>query len=163
MRTIVLFFALLITSSCILSACGGIRPSAHFIINNESEASVPMTVSITQKDHSSPAHLLTQSMQPGIQQIPAGKFKKGMYQVTASVNGDSPVQTKSLSLDADRWIIINYINSDSLGIQRKYGYVDPMLMKKMGDRYAGIDIFSENRLPPTLMKYPAKTSQPADH
>lgn len=162
MRRIVLPVVLLISSAILISACGGIRPTALLIINNESDAPVALTVSITHKNQVSPDHLLTQTIQPGIQQIPAGKFRKGIYRITAAAAGGNPVQTRSLSLDTDRWIIINYINSDSLGIQRKYGYVDTTLMKKIGDRYTSIDIFNENRLLPTLIKYPVKNNLPSD-
>lgn len=156
MRAIV-SFAFMISCLWLLSACGGFRPAANLVINNESNTAVPLQIAISKKGSNTPSHTITESIAPGIQQIAAGRFAKGQYEVTASLTNGAVTLTRPVSLDTDRWIIINYISSDSLSIQRKYGYVDTAFVKKTDDRYTGIDIFSENRLLPTLIPFNKKT------
>ncbi len=40
------------------------------------------------------------------------------------------------------------LTSMMTSIQRKYGYVDTSLMKKVNGKYTGPDMYNENRKPP---------------
>ena len=145
-------FSFMLAGLFVLSGCGGFRPAANLVINNESDAAVPMQIAFSKKGSNTPIHTLAQTINPGVQQIAAGKYQKGQYEVTATVASGAVSLSRPVSLDSDRWIVINYISADSLSIQRKYGYVDTLYMKKSNDRYSGIDIFSENRMLPTLIQ-----------
>lgn len=136
--------------ACLLEGCGSSRPVAHLIINNESQEAVPLQITLIGQGNQSPGHIITQTVQPGIQELPAGKFHKGLYYIVAEAKKGIISQVRPLSLDGDRWIIVNYMSSDSLNIQRKYGFVDTSILKKADGRYTGIGLYSENRVLPTL-------------
>jgi len=157
MRTIV-SSTFVMVCSWLLSACGGFRPAANLVINNESNTAVPLQIRIAKKGSNQASHSLTSNIAPGIQQIAAGRFAKGQYEVTASLTNGTVSLTRPVSLDTDRWIIINYISSDSISIQRKYGFVDTSFVKKENERFTGIDIYSENRILPTLLQFNKKAS-----
>ncbi len=144
------------------SACGIYKPTARLVINNDGVNAVPLQVSITKLGENNPSHILKETLQPGIHEIPAGRFQKGLYFVTAETGTGSVKQTKPVSLDTDRWIIINYLDNDSATIQRRYGYIDTSYLKKNGERFSGIDLFTENRMLPTLLKSNTKNNQSPD-
>lgn len=146
-RVLLLF---IVCCACLLGGCGSSRPMAHLIINNESQEAIPLQVTLTKQGNPSPGHIITQTVQPGIQEFPAGKFYKGLYYIVAEAKKGIVSQTIPLSLDSDRWIIVNYMSGDSLSIQHKYGFVDTSILKKADGRYTGIDLYSENRILPTL-------------
>ncbi|MES2002917.1 MAG: hypothetical protein V4450_00245 [Bacteroidota bacterium] len=136
--------------ACFLISCSSVRPSAHIIINNDSNKDVPLQVSITDAGSHTVSRTISQTLRPGIQEIAAGKFAKGLYNVAVETDKGIVSISKPVSLDADRWIIINYTSTDSMSIAKKYGYVDTNFLKKINGKYTGIDLFSENRRPPSL-------------
>ncbi len=73
-----------------------------------------------------------------------------MYAISAETSNGVVSSTKKVSFDSDRWIIINFMHDDSLNIQRKYGYVDTSVLKKINGKYTGLDMYAESRRPPTL-------------
>jgi hypothetical protein len=149
MRTRVLTsFALL----CILlfAACSASHPTAHVIINNDSDRDLPLNLSISNNEKNGTQKTFTSNIKPGLQELSPEKFPKGMYAVCAQTSNGTVSSTKTVSFDSDRWIIINFMQADSLNIQRKYGYVDTSLLKKVNGKYTGLDMYAENRRPPTL-------------
>ncbi len=149
MRTSVLTpFAFL--AAFVLDACSTSRPVAHLIINNDSQQSIPIKLSVISENSGTTHATINQTLAPGLQEISAGRFAKGMYQVLVTTADGQVSSSKKVSLDAERWIIINYTSNDSLSIYKKYGYVDTSLLKKIDGRYTGIDMFTENRRLPTL-------------
>jgi len=149
MRTRVLFSIALF---CVFAfvACSSSRPMAHLIINNESGSQIPLNVSITHTNNGASVRTINNIAQPGLQELEAGRFSKGTYSVSAETNNGFVAVKKDVSFDTDRWIIITYIYNDSLNIQKKYGYVDTSLLKKINGKYAGINLYSETRRPPSL-------------
>lgn len=131
-------------------SCSPSRPMAHLIINNESGTAIPISLSIARVNETAGAITISNIIKPGLQELPAGRFAKGAYLVTASANNGLISINKTLSFDADRWIIINYTHDDSLSIQKKYSYVDTSLLKKVNGKYTGLDMYIENRRPPSL-------------
>lgn len=149
MRTRVLFPVTLFCA-VVFSACGLSRPMAHLIINNESGMDIPLNVSITSNIKGEPGETINNTIKPGLQELDTRKFPKGAYSITAATNNSLISVKKSLSLDTDKWIMITYTHNDSMNIQKKYGYVDTSLLKKVNGKYTGLDMYIENRKPPTL-------------
>ncbi len=137
-------------STAVLFACSASRPMAHLIINNDSQHSIPIKLSVISENNGTTHTTIRQTLTPGLQEFNAGRFAKGMYQVSITTSDGQVSSSKKVSLDTERWIIINYTSNDSLSIYRKYGYVDTSLLKKIDGRYTGIDMFTENRRLPTL-------------
>jgi hypothetical protein len=149
MRTRVLTpFAL----SCLLlfAACSASHPTAHVIINNDSDRDIPLNLSISNNDKNSTQKIFSNNIKPGLQELAPEKLSKGMYAICAQTSNGQISSTKQVSFDSDRWIIINFMHADSLNIQRKYGYVDTFLLKKINGKYTGLDMYAESRRPPTL-------------
>lgn len=134
----------------ILFSCSTSRPMAHLIINNDSQQSIPIKLSVISENSGTTHATINQTLKPGLQELSAGRFAKGMYQVLVTTADGQVSSSKKVSLDSERWIIINYTSNDSLSIYKKYGYVDTSLLKKIDGRYTGIDMFTENRRLPTL-------------
>lgn len=141
---------ILCLSIWLLQSCISSRAVAHMIFYNNSDKEVPIRLSITKNNKSNPHKVLLHTIQPGLQELEVGSFAKGAYSVTAETADGNLVVTKPVSLDTERWIILNYTSADSLSIQKKYGYVDTTVLKKVYGRFTGIDIYSENRRPPSL-------------
>lgn len=148
-RTSTFLGGILLLSGWLLQSCAS-RSQAHMILYNDSDRETPIRLSITKNEKRSPNKIITHTLKPGLQEVEIGKFTKGAYSVTAETQNGEIFLTKPLSLDTERWIILNYTNGDSLAIQKKYGYVDTLAMKKIDGRYIGIDMYSENRRPPSL-------------
>lgn len=134
----------------LLQSCINSRTVAHMIFYNNSDKEAPIRLSITKNNKNNPHKVLLHTIQPGLQELEVGSFAKGAYSVTAETANGNLVVTKPVSLDTERWIILNYTSADSLSIQKKYGYVDTTVLKKVDGRFTGIDIYSENRRPPSL-------------
>lgn len=141
---------LFLVTAWLVQACGSSRSAAHAIIFNESDQETPIRLSITHPNKTIPHTIIQHTLKPGLQEVEVGRFAKGQYLVTAETVGGKVSLTKSVSLDTERWIIINYISTDSLSIQKKYGYVDTTVLKKIEGRYTGVDMYSENRRPLSL-------------
>ena len=138
--------------SCLLllAACSASRPTAHVIINNDSDRDIPLNLSISNDDKSGSQKSFSSNIKPGLQELSPGKLSRGMYAISAETSDGVVTSTKKVSFDSDRWIIINFMHADSLCIQRKYGYVDTSLLKKINGKYTGLDMYAESRRPPTL-------------
>ena len=149
MRLRVLSFITL-SVSVLSVACTVSRPTAHLIINNDSNTEIPMNLVIAPKNDKKAAKTISQTIKPGLQQLNPEKFAKGSYIISAQTNNGQICNKQNLSLDSDRWIIINYIHNDSLGIYKKYGYVDTSVLKKIDGKYAGLDMYSGSRKPASL-------------
>lgn len=142
-----MFIAIALTMG--LSACSTSRSAAHLLLYNNSEAATPVSIIIKKPDHTT-VKSFTNSLTPGLQELELGHFTKGNYLITASTNNGLVNITKNLSLDNERWVIINYSQDDSLKIQKIYGYIDTSVLKKINGKYTGIDLYTESRRPPTL-------------
>lgn len=141
---------ILCLSLWLLQSCVSSRAVAHMIFYNNSDKEAPIRLSITKNNKNNPNKVILHTIQPGLQELKVGSFAKGAYSVTAEAANGNLVVTKPVSLDTERWIILNYTSADSLSIQKKYGYVDTSVLKKVDGRFTGIDIYSENRRPPSL-------------
>jgi hypothetical protein len=86
MRTRVLTpFAL----SCLLlfAACSASHPTAHVIINNDSDRDIPLNLSISNKDKdTAPRKPYSNNIKPGLQELAPEKLPKGMYAICAETN-----------------------------------------------------------------------------
>ncbi|MES2374612.1 MAG: hypothetical protein V4557_18695 [Bacteroidota bacterium] len=134
----------------LFAACSASRPTAHVIINNDSDGDIPLNLSISSNDKSGTQKTFRSNIKPGLQELSSEKLTKGMYAISAETNNGLVTSTKKVSFDSDRWIIINFMHNDSLNIQRKYGYVDTTMLKKINGKYTGLDMYAESRRPPTL-------------
>lgn len=132
--------------------CVSSRPSAHIIINNENpyQQSVYLTVQMSGKTDHSKEVLANATVQPGLQFIPGKKYKKGTYELNIDAHDGTLTVKHPLTLDTDRWIIINYLLGDSSSIVKTYGYLDTTSFKKVNGRYANLDVYIDNRRPPNL-------------
>lgn len=135
--------------ACLLS-CTASRPAAYVIINNESSETIPIDLLIYNQHEGKQKERISHSVRPGLQHIPVKKFPKGSYSVEVKANAGVISKKYPLALDTDRWIMITYMNDDSTGIQKKYGYVDTTDLKKINGKYTGINLYVENRRPPNL-------------
>src|SRR5437868_4884218 len=116
--------------SCLLlfAACSASRPTAHVIINNDSDRDIPLNLSILNNDKSGSQKTFSSNIKPGLQELSPGKLSRGVYAISAETSNGVVSSTKKVSFDSDRWILINFMHADSLCIQRKYGYVDTFLL-----------------------------------
>ncbi len=134
-----------------LAGCHVSRPTAYVIINNESVDRTPVNMSIALHDRKTGKDILQQTtIQPGLQFIPGKKYKKGTYNITVGANDGALNIKHPITLDTDRWIIINYTLGDSANIMKTYGYLDTASHKKINGRYANLDMYVEYRRPPNL-------------
>ncbi|SDX48569.1 hypothetical protein SAMN05444410_11749 [Hydrobacter penzbergensis] len=132
--------------------CGTSRPTAHIIVNNENAYQQPvyLTVQMSGKAEHSKEVLANATVQPGLQFIPGKKYKKGTYELNIDAHDGTLNVKHPLTLDTDRWIIINYLLSDSSSIVKTYGYLDTTSFKKVKGRYVNLDVYIDNRRPPNL-------------
>lgn len=136
----------------VLLGCGASKPTAHIIINNENAYNTPVnvTVSLAGKGEQPKEMLPQTAVKPGLQFIPGKKYKKGTYYLKVGANDGSFNINHPITLDTDRWIIINYMLGDSANIVKTYGYLDTTSFKKVNGRYANLDVYIDNRRPPNL-------------
>lgn len=139
-----------LSASLLFVACAGPRTTAHVIVNNDSNTEIPMNLVISETGKKPSSKTISQTIKPGLQQLNAEKFAKGFYTISAETNNGQVCIKQNLSLDTDRWIIINYVQNDSMNIYKKYGYVDVAALKKIDSKYAGIDMYSSSRKPASL-------------
>ncbi len=132
--------------------CRTTRPAAHIIINNENAYQQPvnLTVSMHNNNDASKELLVSKTVQPGLQIIPGKKYRKGTYELNIGTDDGNLNIKHPITLDTDRWIIINYLLGDSSSIVKTYGYLDTTSFKKVNGRYANLDVYIDNRRPPNL-------------
>lgn len=133
-----------------LAACSSYRPMAHLVVYNNSDSGTPIDVSITHRTKGTVNQTIHTTLKPGLQELDPRHFSRGAYDVTAEANNGLVSVKKNMVLDTDRWVIITYTYHDSANIQKSYGYVDTAVLKKINGKYAGLDMYIENRKPPTL-------------
>ncbi|MDB5210249.1 MAG: hypothetical protein JWQ30_1076 [Sediminibacterium sp.] len=132
----------------LLAACSASRPTAHVIINNDSDKDIPLNLSISnKKDMGQSPMVFNINIKPGLQEMAPEKLSRGFYSVSAETSNGLVSTSRNVNFDSDRWIIINFMHNDSLNIQRKYGFVDTTMLKKVNGKYTGMDMYSENRRP----------------
>lgn len=134
----------------VLTACSSSRPMAHLIAYNNSDSGTPIDVSITCHTKGTAYQTIHTTLKPGLQELNSRYFSKGAYNVAAEANNGLVSVKKNMVLDSDRWVIITYTYHDSASIQKSYGYVDTTVLKKINGKYAGLDMYIENRKLPTL-------------
>src|SRR6476659_9228679 len=109
---------IILSASSLFIACASSRPAAHLIINNDSNTEIPMNLVISETGKKPNSKTISQTIKPGLQQLNAEKFMKGAYTISAETNNGQVCIKQNLSLDTDRWIIINYMHNDSLNIYK---------------------------------------------
>lgn len=138
----VLSFAGLGFTSCMTS-----RYTTHWIVNNDSDKEVSLQMSVGRPE-SGNSRARTYKVKPGLQELGAESFSKGMYSL-AAVSGDVSKAVR-MYVTSDVWVIINYIERDSAQLQHKYGFIDTEILQKKDGKYTGISISTEMRKPPML-------------
>ncbi len=133
-----------------LTACTIAKQSAHVIVNNESSEQISMQLVISDQENGKTKEEINYSLKPGLQHVPVRKFPKGSYAIQVNANNGTVCKKYPLALDTDRWIMVTYMQDDSLRLQKKYGYIDTSELKKINGKYAGLNLYVENRRPPNL-------------
>lgn len=133
-----------------LAACSIAKQSAYVIVNNESREQVSMQMVISDHKNGKTKQALNYSLKPGLHHVPARKFRKGAYDIHIKAKDGRVCKTSPLALDTDRWVMVTYMQDDSLQLQKKYGYIDTSELKKIDGKYAGLSLYVENRRPPNL-------------
>ncbi len=133
-----------------LAACTVSKQSAHVIVNNESGENIPMHLIISDQENGKTKEDIHYSLKPGLQKIPVRKFPKGSYAIQVNTHNGTICKKYPLALDTDRWVMVTYMQDDSLRLHKKYGYVDTSELKKVNGKYAGLNLYVENRRPPNL-------------
>lgn len=137
--------------ACIfLFACRSYRPVTYVVFNNESKEKIDFSIVANDRSHNKVLTSIKHQAKPGLQEIPVTQFKRGEYALQINTHNGQQSKVLPIRLDSDRWLMVTYINEDSLTIQKKYGFVDTGILKKIGGKYTGIDMYIENRRPPNL-------------
>lgn len=140
-----LFFFAVVFAACSIS-----KQSAHVIVNNESREHVPMKLVISDQENGKTKEAVDYLLKPGLQEVHIRKFPKGAYDISLNLKNGVIHKNYPLALDTDRWIMVTYMQDDSLRLQKKYGYIDTASLKKINGEYAGLNLYVENRRPPNL-------------
>lgn len=143
-------FMYVLTAAISLAACNVAKQSAHVIVNNESNEEISMQLVFSNQEDGKTRENLSYSLKPGLQHVPVRKFPKGSYAIQVNANNGTVCKKYPLALDTDRWIMVTYMQDDSLRLQKKYGYIDTSELKKINGKYAGLNLYVENRRPPNL-------------
>ncbi|WP_078832552.1 hypothetical protein [Sediminibacterium ginsengisoli] len=135
-----------------MTGCRSSRPTAYVVIHNENgdPKAVNVSIAMSESKERKPLHQTELSLEPGLQFLPGKKYKKGTYQLTVGTKDGSFSITQPISMDTDRWIIINYAHGDSANIVKNYGFLDTDKFKVINGKYANLDLYVENRRPPNL-------------
>jgi hypothetical protein len=139
----------LLTTICLLS-CKSYKPVTYVVFNNESKEKIDFNIVVNNRDKNKVLSPIKHQAKPGLQEIPVTQFKRGQYSLQIHTHNGQQSKVLPLRLDSDRWVMVTYINEDSLAIQKKFGFVDTGILKKIGGKYTGIDMYIENRRPPNL-------------
>lgn len=134
-----------------LSATTSKKHTVWFYINNSSHLSHPvdLSLSIIPKDEKA-MQLVNQQLKTGLQELPSQKLSEGVYEIRVATNQNRLNLSQMLTIDSDRWVIINYELHDSATIVQTNGYLDTTHYKKVGDKYASMYLNVDNRRPPNL-------------
>jgi len=143
-------FMYVLSAAIGLAACNVAKQSAYVIVNNESNEEIPLQMIITDQDNKKRKEEFSYSLKPGLQHVPVRRFPKGSYDIQVNANNGTLCKKYPLALDTDRWIMVTYMQDDSLRLQKKYGYIDTSELKKINGKYAGLNLYIENRRPPNL-------------
>lgn len=131
-------------------SCKAYKPVTYIVFNNESNEKVAFDIILSNKEKNKKLDPITLKANPGLQEIPVSQLKKGHYSLQIATQEGQISKELPLRLDSDRWVMVTYINEDSLTIQKKFGFVDTGVLKKVKNRYTGVDLYIENRRPPNL-------------
>lgn len=134
-----------------LSATTSKKHTVWFYINNSSSLSQPVDLSLSiQPKAEKEIVLANQELKTGLQELPSQKLSEGVYEIKVRTNHNQLTLSQMLTLDSDRWVIINYALQDSATIVQTNGYLDTTHYKKVGDKYASMYFYIDNRRPPNL-------------
>ena len=133
-----------------LLSCKAYKPVTYVVFNNESKEKIDFSIVMNDQEKNKKLSPIPYQAKPGLQEIPVAQFKRGMYALQIHTHNRQQSKSLPLRLDSDRWVMVTYIHEDSLAIQKKFGFVDTGILKKVDGKYTGIDIYIENRRPPNL-------------
>lgn len=140
----------LLSALLLLLACKSYKPITYVVFNNESKEKIDFEIVVSDKAKNKTHSPVKHQAKPGLQEIPIAQFKRGQYSFQIQTHDGQQSKVLPLRLDSDRWVMVTYINEDSLTIQKKFGFVDTGILKKNAGKYTGIDMYIENRRPPNL-------------
>lgn len=146
----------LIAGFCLCS-CLAERPTTHWIVNNDTNADLPLHLSVYQPG-SARSTTQSQIVHPGIQELKPQSFARGTYVVTASTTDGTVSNTKKMHFESGNWVIVSFTRGDSLTIQRRYGYIDTSFLKSLNGKFSGFDMYTESRMPPVIYSVAKKES-----
>ncbi len=133
-----------------LLSCKAYRPVTYLVFNNESREKIDFSIVMNDREKNKSLSPRQYQAKPGLQEIPVTEFKRGIYALQINTHNGQQSKSLPLRLDSDRWVMVTYIHEDSLTIQKKFGFVDTGMLKKVSGKYTGIDMYIENRRPPNL-------------
>lgn len=134
-----------------LSFSNSSKHTVWVIINNTRSGRQPVDMQISFTDSKNQRKVIAEQEVPaGLQQLPEKKIKEGTYQISVAANDSQVLITQPITLDGDRWIMINYVQQDSAAIIKLQGYLDTTRFTKINDQYATIDIYVDSRRPASL-------------
>lgn len=133
-----------------LLSCKAYRPVTYVVFNNESKEEIDFNIVMNDRKKNKMLAPIQYQAKPGLQEIPVAQFKRGTYELQINTHNGQQSKSLPLRLDSDRWVMVTYIHEDSLAIQKKFGFVDTRILKKIAGKYTGIDMYIENRRPPNL-------------
>lgn len=133
-----------------LLSCKAYRPVTYLVFNNESKEKIDFSIVMNDREKNKSLSPRQYQAKPGLQEIPVTEFKRGIYALQINTHNGQQSKSLPLRLDSDRWVMVTYIHEDSLTIQKKFGFVDTGMLKKVSGKYTGIDMYIENRRPPNL-------------
>jgi hypothetical protein len=132
-------------------SCSSSKPTAWVIFNNQNSEGKPVEMTLVCKNEKGGNSLLTkQVIRPGLQSFPGFSIKKGKYEFAVTANNNLVGCSKVIMVDSDRWIFVSYIQSDSVKLNKSYGYWDLTAFTKINHEYAGLDMFFQSRKPANL-------------
>ncbi len=133
-----------------LLSCKAYKPVTYVVFNNESKEKIDFNLVMNDREKNKKLAPIRYQAKPGLQEIPVAQFKRGSYELQINTHDGQQSKSLPLRLDSDRWVMVTYIHEDSLAIQKKFGFVDTRILKKIAGKYTGIDMYIENRRPPNL-------------
>lgn len=134
-----------------LSFSNSSKHTVWVIINNTRAGSKPVDMQISLTDSKNHHMVIAEQEVPaGLQQLPGKKIKEGTYEFSVAANDSQVLITQPVTLDGDRWIMINYVQQDSAAIVKSHGYFNTTRFTKINNQYATIDIYVDSRRPASL-------------
>ncbi len=134
-----------------LSATTSKKHTIWLYVNNTSTIAetVDLSLSIIPKNEKTGV-MIHQDLKQGLQELPSRKLSEGVYEVKVNTNHNQVSMSQMLTVDSDRWVIINYEQQDSASIIKTNGYLDTTHYKKVDSGYASMYMYIDNRRPPNL-------------